>query len=143
MELSNRPVNGGYSTAPSLQHLVNSIVDNYRPAADRNNTQVLNDVKQEIAFGNVMQKAIELMNDLLATVVVNSRNGEIHITAEKFKDVVIVEIQERNNYNGYALSSSINSIAPEAAALGGYISIKGPQQKVTTISFSFPNNQAA
>jgi hypothetical protein len=29
---------------------------------------------------------------------------------------------------------------PVAALMGGHISIKGQQQKVTTISFSFPNS---
>jgi hypothetical protein len=143
MEQILYPFDGGSKAAPSLQHLLNTIVSNYLPAATRNNTQVLNEVKKEISVGTTIEKAVAVMSDLLAMVVSNSRNGDIHITAEKFKDVVIVEIQERNNYNGYALSSSIHSIAPEAAALGGHISINGPQQKITTISFSFPNNQAA
>ena len=134
---------GDSKPASTLQNLVHTMVSNYLAAANRNNTQVLNDVKQEIPAGPTMQKAAAVMNDLLATVVANSRNGEIHITAERFNDVVVVEIQERNNYNGYALSYSINSLAPDAAALGGFISIRGPQQKITTISFSFPANQAA
>ncbi|HEV7781833.1 MAG TPA: hypothetical protein VGO58_11250 [Chitinophagaceae bacterium] len=143
MALSLHPTPGGSATPPNLQHLLNVILSNYRPAAQSHNTQLLNDVKQEIVMGTSMQKAVTVMSDLLATVVANSRNGEIHITAEKYNGVVVVEIQERNNYNGYALSFSVNSLAPDAAALGGFISIKGPQQKVTTISFSFPNNQAA
>lgn len=79
----------------------------------------------------------------VSNCVVNSRNGEIHITADRYYSLVIVEIQERKNYNGYALSYSVGSLATEAAACGGYLSIKGPQQKVTTITFSFPDNQAA
>jgi hypothetical protein len=136
------PADGG--TKPSsLQQLVDTIISNYLSVADRANTQVVNEVRTGIPTGNNMQKAALVMNDLLATVVANSKNGEIHITAERFNDVVVVEIQERNNYNGYALSYSINSLVPDAAALGGFISIKGPQQRVTTISFSFPANQAA
>jgi hypothetical protein len=90
-----------------------------------------------------MQQVITVMKDILTTVVANSRNGNIHITAERYKDVVIVEIQERNNYNGYALSFSIGSIEPEAASIGGHLTIRGQQQKVTTISFSFPDNLLA
>ncbi len=143
MEQTIQLLTCGSKPASTLQNLVHTMVSNYMAAANRNNTQVLNEVKQEIPAGPTMQKAAAVMNDLLATVVANSKNGEIHITAERFNDVVVVEIQERNNYNGYALSYSINSLVPDATALGGFISIKGSQQKITTISFSFPTNQAA
>lgn len=139
MELSIHTIVGKYAADSCLGQLLNTIVSNYMSVANRNNTQLLNEVKQVIPLGATMQKAVEVVDELLATVVSNSRNGDIHITAERFKDVVIVEIQERNNYNGYALSSRIGSIAPDAEKLGGHITIKGPQQRVTTISFSFPN----
>ncbi len=122
----------------SLQQLVSTLVTNSLPAADRSNSIVVNNVGQGIALGKATQKAIPVIREILSTVVNNSRNGEIYITAEKFCDVVIVEVQERNNYNGYALAFSIGSIEPDAAKLGGHISIKGPQQKVATVSFSFP-----
>jgi hypothetical protein len=63
--------------------------------------------------------------------------------ADLYRALVTVQIQERNNYNGYALSFSVHSIAPEAIEADGYISINGPQKRITTISFSFPNQYAA
>jgi hypothetical protein len=48
-------------------------------------------------------------------------------------------MQERNNYNGYALAFSLKSIEAYAAMIGGNIGIKDPQKLVTTVSFSFPN----
>lgn len=134
---------GVFDTAISLQYLVSSLVNSSLPAAKDNNTHLVNEVGQGVALGTRIHKAISIINDLLSIVVANSRNGEIHISAERFRDVVIVEIQERNNYNGYALAYSIGSIEPDAALVGGHISIKGSQQKVTTISFSFPDNPMA
>lgn len=134
---------GVFDTAISLQYLVSSLVNSSLPAAKDNNTHLVNEVGQGVALGTRIHKAISIINDLLSIVVANSRNGEIHISAERFRDVVIVEIQERNNYNGYALAYSIGSIEPDAALVGGHISIKGSQQKITTISFSFPDNPMA
>lgn len=127
----------------SLQQLINNLVRSSLPVANRNNTQLVNDIRQEIALGTSTQSVIAIMTDLLSTVINNSQNGEIHITAERFKDTVLLEIQERNNNNGYALAFSIGAIEPKAASLGGYIKINGPQKRVATISFSFPDQFAA
>jgi hypothetical protein len=130
-------------TQLSLQQLINNLVNDYRPAASRNNTQVVNEVRGEIALAASTQSVVAVMSDLLSTVVANSQNGEIHITAERFRDTVILEIQERNNNNGYALAFSVGAIESHAHSFGGHIKINGPQKRVATISFSFPDQAAA
>lgn len=131
------------STAISLQQLVSDLVENSLPAASHNNTLVLNEVRQGIALGSSTQRAVDVMNELLFTIVVNSRNGDIHITADRYQDVVTLEIQERNNYNGYALAYSVSSMETDAARLGGHITIKDSSKKIATILFSFPDNLQA
>ncbi|NOT50824.1 MAG: hypothetical protein HOP10_06070 [Chitinophagaceae bacterium] len=131
-------------TQRSLQQLVSNLVNNFLPAAHRNNTQLVNEVRQEIALGkSVTQSTIAVMSDLLSTVIINSKNGEIHISAERFSNTVTLEIQERNNYNGYALAFSVGAIEPLAHSFGGHIRINGPQKRVATISFSFPDQLVA
>ena len=89
-------------------------------------------VSDENKIGPVIQ-------ELLSTIINNSRKGRIHIRAERFRDIIILEIEDQSNYNGYALDYSIRSIEPLARSVGGSISIKGQQQLETTISFSFPD----
>jgi len=132
-----------FESTISLKKLVSNLVSNSLPIAHYHNTNVVNEIKSEIRLGTDLGKAISVMRELLNTVVTNSRNGEIHVTAECFDDMFIFEIQERNNYNGYALAYSIGSLEPDAASLGGHITIKGPRQKIATISFCFPHQQAA
>ncbi len=136
MEQHRNPV-GAY-TCTSLQNLLNRLVDHSLPAAIQNKSSVVNEVHSDIVIDGSNVKLVGLISELLSTVVSNSRQGEIHITADRFSDMVILSIQERNNYNGYALAFSISSMEPEASRVGGHISIKGPQQKIATISFSFP-----
>jgi hypothetical protein len=131
---------GAFEMAIPLKQLVSNLVNSSLPAAICNKTNIVNEVEQGIALGTSMQHAIGVMNEILTTIVANSCKGDIHITAERFRDIVTLEFQERNNNNGYALAFSIGSIEPVASSIGGHISIKGPQQKVTTISFSFPNS---
>ncbi|MBC7873041.1 MAG: HAMP domain-containing histidine kinase [Ferruginibacter sp.] len=143
MEKQLQTITGANENPISLHQLVSNMLKSSLSAANHKNTHLVNEVDLLIPMGTAMHKAIAVIEDLLATVVANSRNGEIHITADRYRDVVILEIQERNNYNGYALAYSILSMEQDAASAGGYLSIKGPQQKVTTISFSFPSNLLA
>lgn len=143
MKKQLQPHGGVLNTPVSLQQLVSSLVSGFLPAATHHHTQLVNDVRQEIALGAQNQSALAVISDLLNTVVENSRNGEIHITADKYRNVVILNIEERNNYNGYALSYSVGAIEPAAASAGGHISITGPQKRIITITFSFPDSSQA
>lgn len=134
---------GFFETTISLKQLVSNLVCNSLPAALHHKSNVVNEVEQGVLLGAGKQKVKAILQDLLTTVISNSCNGEIHISADRFRDVVTLEIQERNNNNGYALAYSIGSIEPDAAAVGGHISMKGCQQKVATIFFSFPDLFAA
>ena len=130
-------------TRTSLQQLVNRLMVNSLAAALHNKSSVVNEVDREIVINGENPKLVSIISELLATVISNSRNGNIHVTADMYMGVVILSIEERNNYNGYALAYSVGSIGNEATTIGGHISIKGPQQKVATVSFSFPVQMAA
>lgn len=127
----------------SLQLLVKQLVDNSRQEADRNRTLIVNDVVSRFMLGTGEEPVIPVLEELLRAVVENSRDGQIYISADCYGDVVTLEIEDRNNYNGYALTSRISSIEPEAAGVGGQISIRDPGKRVATICFSFPNERGA
>ena len=138
------PTTGSVSESlSSLQQLVSNLVNSFLSTASQNNTQLVNEVRKEIALGATPIKAIEVIRELLETVIANSSNGEIHITAERLGSTILLQIQERNNNNGYALAYSIGTIEPTALSAGGHISINGPQKRVATISFSFPDQLVA
>lgn len=125
----------------NLNQLVTNLVNNSLPTACQKNTNIVNEVGHGIVLCSDMSHIASVIQELLLEVIANSQNGKIHISADRFKNIIILEIQERNNYNGYALSCRIGNIGPEAAVIGGHISITAPQKKVTTVTFSFPNQQ--
>ncbi|MES1197649.1 MAG: hypothetical protein ABUL41_00030 [Chitinophagaceae bacterium] len=122
----------------SLQLLVNQLVSNSLTGNSPSKCVVVNELPSEfyIASENMVAPIIK---ELLTTMVSNARNGRIYISAERSRDIITLQMQERNNYNGYALAFSLKSIEPQATEIGGCISIKGAQQLETTVSFSFPN----
>lgn len=131
---------GAFDAGISLQLLVNRLVSSSLATALRNKISVVNEVPRDLNIFADENKVVPVIFELLTTVVANAFNSQICISADRYRDIVILNIQDRNNNNGYALAFSIQSIEPRAAMAGGYISIKGPQQKIATISFSFPNH---
>jgi hypothetical protein len=134
----------GNNQAPlSFNQLIKHLVDQKQPLAAQHNTRIVNEVEKHLLLGDGAMQLKQVLEELLDAVIGNSKEGDIHITADRFKDMVLLHIQERNNYNGYALSFSVGSIEPDAAKFGGHISMEGGRKKETTISFSFPAQFAA
>jgi hypothetical protein len=124
----------------SLQSLINHLLrHSLSDTLRRSDSSVMNKIPAELYLAIDENKVTPVIKELLTIVLTNARKGRIHIRAERFRDIIILEIQDQSNYNGYALDYSIRAIEPMARMAGGYISIKGQQQLDTTISFSFPN----
>jgi hypothetical protein len=124
----------------SLQSLINHLLRHSLSDLLRSsNSAVMNEIPPELYLAIDEHKVMPVIKELLTTVLGNARKGRIRIRADRFRDIVILEIQDESNYNGYALENSIVSIEPLARMIGGYITIKGNHQLETTISFSFPN----
>jgi hypothetical protein len=144
MKTHSTPFNSGAShIGISFQKLIDLLISRVQVTAFVNKTIVLNHVSSDIPMIAEETKVLPVIEELLATVVNNARNSHIHVSADRFRDIVTLNIQDQNNNNGYALDFSIMSIEPQAAGVGGSLSIAGKQQKIATISFSFPNYAGA
>jgi len=126
-----------------LQLLVNSLVDDSLPTAQRNQSAVINEVGKGVVIEEGNSHMILLMGEVIKTIISNSKRGDIHIGAEKAGNKLVLKIQERNNYNGLALSFSLGTLKPDINFAGGQLDIDDPQKRVTTIYFSFPDRAVA
>ncbi|RYY62737.1 MAG: hypothetical protein EOO05_01720 [Chitinophagaceae bacterium] len=133
MKSSNNPIAG-----KTLKQLVDRLVSDSLTDTRNGKTFIVNDMPDHLCILVDEHREGTVISELLATVVTNARNGDIHISADQFRDTITLDIEERNNYNGYALASRLRSFEPDANRLGGCLSILGEQQLVTKISFSFP-----
>jgi len=125
----------------SLQSLINHVLRHSLSDLLRSSdSSVMNEIPEKVYLSVDEGKVQPIITELLTTILTNARKGRIHIRADRFRDIIILEIQDESNYNGYALENSIVSLEPLARMIGGYISIKGKHQLETTISFGFPNH---
>ena len=126
----------------SLQSIVNYLLrHSLAETMEEADSMVVNEISPEIIVRANTAKVTSMIQDLLEAVITNARRGRIYIRADRFCDIVILEIQDRSNYNGYALENSLRWLEPQARMIGGYLTIKGVQQLDATISLSFPNTK--
>lgn len=135
----NKAGTGSSCTGISLQRLLTGLVNNLPGVIALNNVIIKNEIPSELKVLADQNQVARLIDELLTTVATNARNTSIFITAERFIDTVTLTLEDRNNYNGYALSFSLMSLEQQARFIGGDITIKGAQKKVTTVSLSFPD----
>ena len=128
-----------FSGTAYLHKLVNYLVGNSLVTILHNKTIVVNEVPTEFRLNADAEKIVPVIEALLITVITNSRNGRVYINVDKFRDTITLEIQDRNNYNGYALACSIKALEPLASIMGGNINLEAPQQLIATVTYSFPN----
>jgi hypothetical protein len=128
----------GISLQSLINHLLRHSLSDLLRSSD---SSVKNEIPANLNLAISENKLTPVITELLGTVLTNARKGRIHIRADRFRDVIILEIVDLSNYNGYALENSIRSIEPLARTIGGYISINGNHQLETTITFSFPNQE--
>jgi hypothetical protein len=121
-----------------LQQLVNQLLKHSMSVAFKNKSLVTNEIPREVEFSKDKISVAPVLRNLLSAIITNSRDGEIYISADRFRDIITLQVQERNNYNGYALEYSIKALEREAIKIGASILIDGAQKKVITVSFSFP-----
>ncbi len=125
-------------TAISLNALMCDICATYMLTAKRTDTMLINVIPGELCINWDLAVIRPVLAEVFGAVVSNARNGLIHVSAERFRDTIYLQIQERNTQNGYALASSLKALEPLAALVEGYLAVKGQQSLVTTITFSFP-----
>jgi hypothetical protein len=129
---------GTPGTGISLKKLISSLISSSSKAAAVNKVFILNEVSPEFRIPADQVKVISVIKELMTTMAFNGRNTCISVTAEKFTDIIILNFEDQNNNNGYALSFSLMAIEQQARFAGGDITIDGVQKKVATVSFSFP-----
>lgn len=133
---SAAPYKPGFALSDSVTQLVSSL----SVIAGNSRTSLSNRIEAGFWTAADEKQVLPVLSEILTVMLLNARNGQIQVFAGKFRDVVIVDIEEKNNYNGYALACSVHSLEPLVRMTGGVLSIRGAQRLHTTVTFTFPDS---
>jgi len=124
---------------PALQHIIDKLIAPLVPIATRNNSLIVNDVPSFLKFSNDEQIVASVIDGILRSVIHNSRDTCIGVSAQLlYGKTMVVSVKDSNSFNTYAVACSLQDVLPLAQKLGGGLDITNQRQKVTTIAFRFP-----
>ena len=121
-----------------LNHLAGSLINSYLALAVERSNVLVNEIPADITVEYNQHSVSSILNSLMKAVLLNTRGTRIRVSARRFGYVLVVELHKSGAVNGYAMACSLQDVNSEAEKIGGYLNIS-IQDKLTTVSFSFPN----
>jgi K+-sensing histidine kinase KdpD len=130
-------------TAPNqvaLSLMVSRISASSTPNASRRNSFIVNDIPKELEVNTDEHMLASVFGSLLNTIVTNTKDCCIRVSAKLYGKVVLVHLKESHRAISNAFNGSLRQVQQLAEKIGGTISINSDRDKATTILFTFVND---
>lgn len=134
VETTNKSIN------VPLYQLINKVIDSLAPAAHRNKSHIINNVSEEIFLEICEDKVASILSSLLNIVVHHSENSCVRISSKTFNNIVLLHLKDDGCVNYDSISYSLTDMQKQAEKIGGFVGFTSYRNKLTTIAFSFTND---
>lgn len=126
----------------SLYKLVDASIKKYSAIARNNRNSLINNVNNnlniftdETIVGSVIEGVLQAINS-------HVKESLIYISAkELYGKMIEINVKDDNCYNTFAVAISLQDMVPLAEMIGGKLNITNQRQKITTVSFTFPQQK--
>jgi hypothetical protein len=126
-----------------LNRIVAAILEDITPEAVLRNSFFINEIPGTIVLSANESALSEMLRNLLNTVVTNTENSCIRVTAGAYGGIAFLTIKDSGNFNNYNVNCQLKELQPLARKIGGCISFVRQRVIAPSIAFSFPNNSKA
>ena len=122
-----------------LKTLVDQLVDSSLVVAEKNGSQIVNEVPENLRINSNENAITFVINGLLHAMVSNTEDGCIRISAKEiYEGMIEISVKDNNCCHTYAVACDLQEMVPQAEKIGGSLNISNQRQSITTISFRFP-----
>ena len=124
------------STAVSLHHLVDQLMDSFIPLAATQKSFIINDVDEAFQLQANEQVLAFIVGNLLNNAIACSQSICIRIEAVKKPEGILIRV--RNNANHYysTVAHGFSEVVAAARSMGGNINIYNQRHEGTVITLS-------
>ena len=144
MEAQIVPLNQNEMQAcATLSQLVDELVVGLLPRTAKQNSLIVNDVRQQMFINADKNILAAVLNSLLNTAITHTQNNCIRVSAKLFGNITLVHLKNNDSSHDGAIAQSLKQIQPMAEKLGGCVAITCNKIKGTTVAFTFNNSQLA
>ncbi len=131
------------SISKNLHQLVDQAAGNSIPKAVKRNSFIVNEVPREFQVASNEKILATILNNLLSSVVSNSKHSCIRIKANVYGDIICLCIKDKSNFSDNTVNGKLDQVKQLVKKLRGSVIIRNMEDKFTTILLSFPNNPIA
>ena len=123
----------------SLQHIIRQLSISTVAHTTRRRTFILNDIPAGFYVYTNPDKLAAVLGALLNTVIMQTSDSCIRISAKPYGQVMLIHIEDHHNFNGRSFNECLEQAQGMAEKIGGTITINNYRHITTTIALSFMN----
>ena len=123
----------------ALHLMINQLSVSTMPSATRRGSYIMNEIPSEIYVRADSQKLATVLGTLLNTVISQSSDSCIRVSAKPFGDVMLVHIRDHHNLSGRRFNVCLGQAQKMAEIIGGTVTVNEYREAETTIALSFMN----
>jgi hypothetical protein len=124
---------------PTLRNMASCLANSFMPVAQRNKSYFVNDIPDELYIDTDPELVSSVLSGLLSAVVRNAKESCIRLSAKIYNNVILVHVQDYNNFNYSPVENGLQQLQSIAEKMGGNVSVTSQRHNVATFAFSFPN----
>jgi hypothetical protein len=125
--------------AKSLHQLVNFAAASSRLAAVQRHSFIINEVTPGLQIVTDENLLAKVLNQLLNTIVNNTKHSCIRIAAKEYDDVIFVSVKNSSGFADLTVAPNFVQATLLARKLNGRIAINKNENNTNSILLSFPN----
>lgn len=128
------------ATCIGLHKCVNQVITDFLPCAAAHSNKIINDVSPKMLVSTDKQTLTTVIARLLDTVLHNSQNNNIHVSAKLIGNITLIHIRSSNATYSDSIVSSMENTELQAEKIGGCLTISNSKLHDLTLSFTFINH---
>jgi hypothetical protein len=123
-----------------LHLMVNQLTVSNMPNATKRRNQLLNEVPPELSINTDSHKLAAILHTLIFTVLGQSQDNCIRISAKAYDNVTIIHIEDNKKLAGSIFSGHVGRAQQMAESIGGTVLLNEYREGRTRIAVSILNN---
>jgi hypothetical protein len=139
MEAIFMPVEKSFVVFTGLHELTSRLINTFLDRASQNNSFFVNEIPHDILLEVNPDFFTAVLGGVLSTVADFARESCIRLAAQIYGSVILIRVKGFNLFCQDSLDQEIQKLQPIAEVMKGSVGVTSLRNKVTTITFGFPN----
>jgi hypothetical protein len=128
------------STCIALYKCISQVITDLQSCTTERSNIIINDVLPGMLVSTDKNLLTSVTSNLLGTIVMNSQDNTIHISAKLIGNITLIHVRSSNAASNDSIIDAMQKIELLAETLGGCLTISNNRMNGLTLAFTFINH---